>query len=304
MNFFKTAAYIICFVSLVSCRALTCTAEHAGVEANGARTVEVIERSSNAADDAARFFSRGEAVEIKTAENGRYLYRGQEFEDISSIPVRSSERILYNGELTNTVAESFLQKGVNFIYNKDVLAEQGPKHFQVIIPISENIETVKKLYEVDNKGAKRIIEQAKPLMNNKNVIKVNSYEEMIEMQDEAIKNHDIPVLIFHNNSEAISKVESRINSQTNVISCNYFEDNESSLRTVGLIDFEGVVTSVNQGVANGSLAGFYDDLVGSYSNFMKKLKRKKVLVCVGVTAGAATVTGGGVYLICYYDNEK
>ena len=169
----------------------------------------------------------------------------------------------------------------------------------MIYLISDDVNSVKNLYELDDQNAKDLITYSSSLLENESIIKVSSYDEMLLKEEEVFKNDEVPILIFHNSVN--DRTLKRFNPESNFITCNSFQVNaESYLQSTDLLDIRAIIESVNTSFTSPTLEGFYSQFTSSYYNHMNNYHQHNSLIFVGSLIGMS----GGVFAIAYYNKKN
>ncbi len=231
--------------------------------------------------------------------DGSYTYKDFKYKSFSDIPFKTGEEIYFEEKITSEMAKDLMKKGVNFVYHNAGYLNQRNKGFKVIYLISDEVNVMKNLYELDEEYAKALIDYSANIQQSEKIIKVSSFNSMIEKQNEVLRNNEIPILVFHNGGKKIGIP--RFNPEANFITCNSFETNpDSYLVSTQLLDMQAVITAVNKGAESETLSQFYSNFTTSYSTHMRNQHQQFVLTCLAGTGGV----GGGAYAIAYYSHKN
>ncbi|RXM44161.1 hypothetical protein BOW57_09735 [Flavobacterium sp. YO64] len=228
-----------------------------------------------------------------------FLYKNKTYQKFTEVPFQSSDHLSFGRTLSSEEAGYLMKRGVKFVYNNKAYLRQRDKSFKIIYLISEDPATVQKLYDLDEANAKKLISFSAGLFRHKSITTVSSFDEMIAKQNEIIKNHEVPILIFHNNVDKIKLA--LFDPECNFITCNSFTVNpDAYLISTDYLDMQAIVQGITSSCQNKTLYGFYSDFTSCYFSYMKQKHQQTTLLYLG---SAATI-GGASYAIVYYNQKK
>lgn len=238
-------------------------------------------------------------IVVQKNENGFYHYSGHTYSRFDEIPFHSMDQVYLEGELTADKAAYLMSKGVKFCFNNSMHQVQREKSFKIIFLISEDVETVKMLYNLDDENARKLIRYTSSVIENPSIIKSESFEAMLLRQQEVLSDGEVPVLVFHNNISPEMIVG--LDPSTNIITCNSFRVSPRAyLSSTDLIDINGVVKGLEAGSERGNLKAFYNEFTNAYYEHMRLQRQKTTLIYIGGGIGV----GGGVYAVAYYNQDN
>lgn len=234
---------------------------------------------------------------VSQGMGGKYEYEDG-LVDFYAIPFKPTDNVYLKEELSKEQATYLMEKGVKFVYSNDAYLMQKDKKFRVIYLMTDDIEKLKTLYEIDDASAKTLVANFQTSINNDVILKASSIEEMITMQNEILDQDEIPVLIFHNS--ASKNMKGVFAKESNVITCNSFLLEPSSyMVSTDLLDMMTIIKAVNTSWNQSNLQDFYRQFTSSYYKGMYSKKQQQTLIYL---AGAAGVTGG-ITTIVYYNKK-
>lgn len=278
-----------------------------GADNVGSQAVDDAARATAKEDPAATQFAADQAKKAEDASRSKsfsqnskesYNYNNKQYNNFQDIPFQASDNIYLDRGLTSEEAAYLIKRGVKFVYNNSAYLKQKDKPFKVIYLISDDVNLVKNLYELDDANAKELINFSSKLPENESIIKVSSYEDMLTKEKEVLGNNEVPVLIFHNSVK--QRTLNSFNPESNFITCNSFEVNaESYLTSIDLLDMRAIIEGINSSFSNLTLEDFYYKFTNTYHSYMAEHHQQNTLIFIGSMAGLS----GGVYAIAYYNKK-
>jgi hypothetical protein len=125
------------------------------------------------------------------------------------------------------------------------------------------------------------------------------------LQDQVIKNHKTPIMVFHNDYEFPSIPGIPLSDATHIITCNSFEINPNAyLTTTTFIDMEATIKSINSALTQPTTRGFYNSFIDNYGISIKQINNQQALVWLGRGALISSGIGGGIYTVVYLTSNN
>jgi hypothetical protein len=235
---------------------------------------------------------------FKQNSSDNYSYDNKQYGRFKDVPFQSTDNLYFDHAPTQEEAAYLIEKGVKFVYNNPAYLKQKDKPFRIIYLISDDVNLVKDLYELDDAHAQELIKYSSKLPTNYTIFKVSSYGEMLAKQDEVLSGNEIPVLIFHNSVK--QRTLTQFNPEANFITCNSFELNAKSyLTSIDLLDMQAIIEAVNSSHSALTLEGFYNKFTAAYHSHMSAYHQQNTLIYLG----GGIVVSAGVYAIAYYNKK-
>lgn len=236
-----------------------------------------------------------QSKKVHQKEDGSYTYGNNDYNRFDDILFSAGDNVFIERSLTSQEASYLMQRGVKFVFSNPAFERQRSKPFKIIYLISEDVETVKSLYELDADHASKLIDYSSNIDKDEKIIKANSYNEMLAKESIVRANNEVPILIFHNN---LQKPLTELHSEVNFITCNSFMLNpESYLTSTDFLDMRAIIEAVNKSYSGETLAEFYNNFTNAYYAHMLKKHKLTTLVYIGGGVGMA----GGISAIAYYN---
>jgi hypothetical protein len=226
-----------------------------------------------------------------------YTYRGNTYESFTEIPFTQGDQLYFDGNLSERQVNHLMRRGINFVFNRTIF-DQRASPFKVIYMISNTVEDVMSLYEIDESAARKLIEMSQAIIENNNILKVTSPEELLQQQQSAKEAGQVPVLVFHNGAATRSLA---FDPSSHLLTCNnYTLDVSSPVISVDYLDVEAVIKGIQNNAAYSNLGDFYRGFGNTYYNDLRQRKNVNTLLYMGGAIGA----GGGAVAIVYYASES
>ena len=298
-----------CSLAMKGCRSESQAIEKATIRAAEARVAEnvaikaaearAVENAAQGLNGAKKSNHGSNFKQLFADANQGYTYNNKKYNNFKDIPFSQNEEIFFNRALSSYEADYLMKRGVKFVYNSNAYLKQKDKSFKIIFLISDDFKTVKKLYELDDANAKKMLDFSSEILSNKSIEKVSTYEEMIAKQNEALAENKVPILVFHNSVK--TQTLNRFSERSNFITCNSFSvDPKSYLTSTDLLDMRAIIEGINVSYSSENLEGFYYNFTSKYYSHMADKHKYTSLVYIGTGISV----GGGVVAIAYYNSKS